>query len=52
MYITTLMLEYELLHRLIKEKKKTKKSSSIDQENKKRLRNSKEKLRGTAANCN
>jgi len=44
MYITTLMLEYELLHRLIKEKK-TKKSSSIDQENKKRLRNSKEKLR-------
>ena len=36
------MLEHELLHRLIKEKK-TKKNSSIDQ-NKKRLRKSKEKL--------
>ena len=38
------MLEHKLLHRLIKEKK-TKKSLSIDQGNKKRLRNSKEKLR-------
>jgi len=46
-----LMPEYELLHQFIKGKKDLKKS--IDQGNKKKLRNSKEKNQeDTAASCN